>query len=115
MNRSAVSLKEQKYNMLSRFLFILCGFLGVFFFFAVAYAIQYESLADVWPTIWGLLWGKLMLLDLYLGFIVITIVLRELCYWSISWSLIFLVLCCILGNGVSLLAVAIILYRKVND
>ena len=115
MNRSAVSLKEPKFNMLNRVLCILCAFLGMFFFLAVAYAIQHESLADVWPTIWGLLWGKLMLLDLYLGFIVVTVVLRELCDWSLSWSMGFLVLCCILGNGVSLLAVAIVLYRKVSN
>lgn len=101
--------------MRSRILCLLCGLLAVFFFFAVVYAIQNESLGEVWPTIWGSLWGQLMLLDLYLGFIVITILMRELCQWSLFSSIIFLLLCCVLGNGVSLLALAVLLYRKVYD
>ena len=114
-NRSAVSLKEPKFNMSNRVLSIFCTFLGVFFSQRWLMRFNMSQLLRCGPIIWGLLWGKLMLLDLYLGFIVITIVLRELCYWSLSWSLSFLVLCCILGNGVSLLAVAIVLYRKVSN
>ncbi len=115
MSKSAANLKERRFNMFNRILSIFCAFVAAVFFYLIFYTFQVESLGEVWPSIWGLLWGKLMLLDLYLGFFVIALLMRELCHWSVSFTLIFLLLCCIFGNGVSLIAIALVFYRKVND
>lgn len=100
------------YNRSRSMLYLLCS---VIFFYFVIYTAQNESLSEVWPTIWGLLWGKLMLLDLYIGFVLIALLMRELCQWSLRITVLFLLLCCILGNGVSLIGVALFWYRKVHD
>ena len=112
MSKSVVNLKERRFRMSDRVIGIIILLLAVIFTAAIVYTISEESLFEIWPSIWGSLWGKVMILDLYLGFLVTTLLFKKLCNWSLGFTIGFLLLCCILGNVVSLIALAVLFYRK---
>jgi len=89
----------------------------IFFFLAVAftsytlYTMQVESFNPALNSITSIHWGKLMLLDLYLGFLVFG-VLVFLVEKSVAKALVWTLPCMILGNSVSLIYLAVKFFKK---